>query len=267
MSLDLLPDGEFEELKKRLSLARKQRTYNALAKIDPQLAMTIAKQSNFEVEKVRSLKETSAITLQRIARGIIDRKIYADLLFENFEKEEQERERMKQLQLKEGEALLHSIGIEKQMQDDRLVWRNRCAVNNHKAVIIQRFYRKWRNAEKVLYGRSKEAESPLHNMYRNIMEEKYSCSAGVLRTLPPGKLRSRHQMLHAELKEQNRLLNVNLQKRDELIEKLEYLHILSKDLIERIGPGYIDIKTGKHKKGYKRPTTKASVRDKFEILM
>ena len=113
----------------------------------------------------------------------------------------------------------------------------------------------------------KEAEASLHTLYRKIMEEKYSCSADVLQALPLGQLRSRHQMLHAELNEQNSVLNSQMQKRDELMEKQEYLRILSKDLIERIGPGYIDIKTGRHRKGYKRPKTKASVRDKFEILM
>ncbi len=306
MSLDLLPDGEFEELKNRLALARNRRTYAALAKIDPHLASSVVDAAKILSGNSGTLVERSAITIQRIARGFVHRKIYADILFEKFEKEERERERLKQLQVEEGEALLRTVVIKQRMRDEKLVWKNRCAVNNHKATLIQRYYRKWRESSRVQRGggdntsqgrqehvkasvfdlsssdnssfdrdqghesnRSAKtvAETVLHNIHREMMAEKYSCSPVALRALPMRELRARHQMLQAELDEQNRLLRKELQKKDELAEEKGYLRLLSIDLIERIGPGYVDVKTGKHKKGYKRPKTNASSRDKFDILM
>ena len=84
----MLPDGEFEELKNRLALARNRRTYAALAKIDPHLASSVVDAAKILSGNSGTLVERSAITIQRIARGFVHRKIYADILFEKFEKEE-----------------------------------------------------------------------------------------------------------------------------------------------------------------------------------
>ena len=140
---DLLGPGNFEELKKRLATARKERTRATLTKIDPHLAgMTMGldeKPSSGEHGK-----SAAATTIQRVVRGCLHRKIFENKLFEQFEKDEAERQRLQNLHIREGEALLREASAMKQAQDIKLTTRNKRAGYNHKAHLIQRQFRKWK---------------------------------------------------------------------------------------------------------------------------
>ena len=146
-NLDLLGPGNFEELKKRLATARKERTHAALSKIDPHIAdMTIGLDE--KPPSGKHGKSAAATTIQRVVRGCLHRKIFENKLFEQFEKDEAERQRLQKLQIREGEALLRETSAMKQAQDIKLTIRNKRAIYNHKAHLIQRQFRKWKMNQK-----------------------------------------------------------------------------------------------------------------------
>ena len=49
-------------------------------------------------------KSAAAMTIQRVVRGCLHRKIFENKLFEQFEKDEAERQRLQNLHIREGEA-------------------------------------------------------------------------------------------------------------------------------------------------------------------
>ena len=144
--LDLLGPG-FDEIKKALAVARNERTRMFLRQYDPQIAARVMRVDE-KSDSSAYEKGTAATTIQRIVRGHLHRKVFDLKLFEQFEKDEAERQRLQDLHVREGEAILRTSTATKRIHDMKLISRNKRAIYNHKAHLIQRQFRLWKTRKK-----------------------------------------------------------------------------------------------------------------------
>ena len=89
-----------------------------------------------------SIEETAAIKIQKLFRGYIGRKKYFDILYESIQKDEDLTKQFQKQQIIESEALIDSYRLERELDDEVVVVRNKIRFLNAKATIIQRAWRK-----------------------------------------------------------------------------------------------------------------------------
>ncbi|XP_066911080.1 uncharacterized protein [Clytia hemisphaerica] len=118
----------------KLKTARQERNNNFLHKLES---------SNTAIEGDKGL-DSAAIQIQRIVRGFLGRKKYYNTLYDAFEKEEKEFYDHQEVQIAEGEILIESYKIEREIEDSVDVGRNRSRYHHANAAIIQRA---WRNKQ------------------------------------------------------------------------------------------------------------------------
>ena len=85
---------------------------------------------------------TAAITIQRVVRGFFGRKRYLDVLYEAVLIGEDELHQQQERQQLEGEILIESYRIEREIEENDDVTRNRTRFHHANATKIQRVWRK-----------------------------------------------------------------------------------------------------------------------------
>ena len=120
----------------KLKTERNQRNENFLSKYD--LHQNICE--SYEKEKLNN----AAINIQRVVRGFLGRKKYLDLLYEAVLVGEDQLHQQQEQQQLEGEILIESYRIEREIEDDEDITRNRTRFHHANATKIQRAWReKW----------------------------------------------------------------------------------------------------------------------------
>ncbi|XP_072180631.1 uncharacterized protein [Diadema setosum] len=97
-------------------------------------------------------EERAAVRIQACYRGHLARKLYLQLLLQQFDKEEDQRRKRMLRQCEEGELLLENHRLQVEFEDNRCVRRNKLQRYESKIITIQRA---WRN-----YKRRKVRLSP-----------------------------------------------------------------------------------------------------------
>ncbi|XP_001635599.2 uncharacterized protein LOC5515469 isoform X1 [Nematostella vectensis] len=116
-----------------------KRSRQAMAAIDPGLTRQILHESN-ALDK----QEKAAILIQSQVRGYLARKQYVDLLFEQYEKEEEERLAKSRQQVEEGELLVENYKLSTEMIENSCTRRNLQRRLECSVITIQRAWRRHR---------------------------------------------------------------------------------------------------------------------------
>ena len=140
-----------EELKMKIKETRDKRLIQTLQGID-----LYAAEKMFSPEEIKAAlatdedatkcteEEQAAIRVQSLYRGFKGRKVYLEKLFQKFQLEEENRMYIQKYQVEEGELLIREQNARLQLQDAKLIVRNRRATTEYNARLIQKCYRKWR---------------------------------------------------------------------------------------------------------------------------
>ena len=89
-------------------------------------------------------EDQAATRVQSLYRGFKGRKVYLEKLFQKFQLEEENRMYIQKYQVEEGELLIREQNARLQLQDAKLIVKNRRATTEYNARLIQKYYRKWR---------------------------------------------------------------------------------------------------------------------------
>eukprot|EP00057_Strongylocentrotus_purpuratus_P025755 XP_011680229.1 PREDICTED: uncharacterized protein DDB_G0283697 isoform X4 [Strongylocentrotus purpuratus] len=128
---------------KALRKEREDRTRATMQAVDPALTRTLLP------ENIDSSAEDKAATrIQSSYRGHLGRKLYLQLLLQQFNRDEEQRRNHMLKQVEEGELLLENHRLEVEFEDNICVRRNRLQRYESRIITIQRA---WRN-----YKRRKE---------------------------------------------------------------------------------------------------------------
>jgi len=126
-------------------LERMKRTYRILQGFDAFLADEVFNQRREHTrQKTRRPEEAAAVTIQKRFRGYRARKLYAELLYAQYEAEE-ERARLAELRrVEEGLLTMESLQLQQQIKEKQLLSRQKDLQRNFAATVIQRGYRRWK---------------------------------------------------------------------------------------------------------------------------
>ncbi|XP_065661019.1 uncharacterized protein LOC136084621 [Hydra vulgaris] len=89
-----------------------------------------------------SSKDLAAIKIQKVYRGYVGRKKYFGILYESIQKSEILSKQYQEQLAIESEALIDSYRIERELEDNDVVERNKLRFLNANASVIQRVWRK-----------------------------------------------------------------------------------------------------------------------------
>ena len=140
-----------EELKMKIKETRDKRLIQTLQDID-----LYAVEKIFSREQVKAAlakdhvvtkcteEDQAATRVQSLYRGFKGRKVYLEKLFQKFQLEEENRMYIQKYQVEEGELLIREQNARLQLQDAKLIVKNRRATTEYNARLIQKYYRKWR---------------------------------------------------------------------------------------------------------------------------
>ena len=117
----------------KLKTERNQRNENFLSRYDLHHIIY----ENYEEEQLNN----AAINIQRVVRGFLGRRKYLDLLYEAVLVGEDQLYQQQEQQQLEGEILIESYRIQREIEDDEDVTRNRTRFHHANATKIQRAWR------------------------------------------------------------------------------------------------------------------------------
>eukprot|EP00943_MAST-04B_sp_MAST-4B-sp1_P006170 g6170.t1 len=135
-------------LKDEIKTQKEARVKQALKDIDPYAVQCIfPNDKTILSSKLNNDTEMSenvaAIKIQSSFRGMKGRALYLEKLFQKFELEEQNRKYLTKYQVEEGELLIRERNAKQKIHDAKLINRNRRAVTEYNAILIQRCFKKW----------------------------------------------------------------------------------------------------------------------------
>lgn len=125
------------------------RTRAAMAAINPMLAKKVLPLPN-EV----TVEEAAAISIQAYFRGYLARKLFVQLLYERFIKEEEEREAKMREQVEEGEILVENYRLNLEMEENTCLRKNLRRGIECDVITIQRAWRqhKKQSQDQIIVG-------------------------------------------------------------------------------------------------------------------
>lgn len=112
------------------------RTRAAMAAINPMLAKKV-----LPVPNELTIEEAAAICIQAHYRGYLARKLFVQLLYERFIKEEEEREAKTREQVEEGEILVENYRLNLEMEENTCLRKNLRRGVECDVITIQRAWR------------------------------------------------------------------------------------------------------------------------------
>ena len=118
---------------RQLKRDRKKRDLNLFKNIDAKSP------SNFNLTP--NDRERAAIMIQKLFRGYMGRKEYIDRLYNDVLLEEEKLHEQQEMQVQEGELLIENYKIERDLDDDDQICKNKSRLLNSNAVLIQRAWR------------------------------------------------------------------------------------------------------------------------------
>ncbi len=118
---------------------RLQRTYDILSNISPIIAKEVI--TSLKTEG-KSKEYIAALTIQRVYRGHVARKLFAKLLLKYYQRQEQEELDTRTRQVEEGLRALDARDIEEQIETKDFIERQRALRRAAAAITIQRRFRK-----------------------------------------------------------------------------------------------------------------------------
>ncbi|XP_065840911.1 IQCJ-SCHIP1 readthrough transcript protein-like isoform X2 [Oscarella lobularis] len=117
------------------------RTKKALKAVDASLAEKVMPEN---AESTTNRREAAAILIQAHYRGHLGRKEHVRRLYEQFEREEKARLEKQRAQVEEGQVLIETNRLEREVEEDRVCRRNRQLRLVAYAIRIQRAWRRYK---------------------------------------------------------------------------------------------------------------------------
>ena len=123
----------------KMKNTRLERTFEVLAAFNPYIAKEV-----FATKKLENmpLEVRSAIRIQRVYRGYVARKAFAKILFEYYQKLEEEEIAIRNKQVEEGLRAIQAKAIEEEIDTKEFLERQRKLRRESSAITIQRHFRK-----------------------------------------------------------------------------------------------------------------------------
>ncbi|XP_031557293.1 uncharacterized protein LOC116293929 isoform X2 [Actinia tenebrosa] len=156
------------------------RTRAAMMAVNPSIASQVLPQTDNKSEQ-----EKAAIRIQSHMRGYIARRQYCDLLYEQYEKEEQERLEKTRQQVEEGELLVENYKLKAEMDENDCLRRNQRRNVDYSAVTIQRAWRDYRRRKSGHSTKPVPTPNPLSQVLVNMPDSNF-----MIRTNPFQQIRS-----------------------------------------------------------------------------
>ncbi len=123
---------------------RLMRTYEMLQEIDPLIANQVFGRKSEPVRVVMSARDRAAVKIQKVYKGWKARKQYLDLLYAQYEEEEERTRETELRRMEEGMLLLDTIQLQQTLKDRQFLQRQHTLERTHAATLIQRAYRRHR---------------------------------------------------------------------------------------------------------------------------
>lgn len=125
---------------------RMKKTYEILQLFNANLADEVFENFIPKVEKntEEDHQNSSAVKIQKVFKGYLARKVYQELLYDNYMREEEkalERERMR---MEEGMIMLENVRLEENIKEKQFLLRQKELEKNWAATVIQRRYRNFK---------------------------------------------------------------------------------------------------------------------------
>lgn len=118
------------------------RTYEMLQEIDPLIANQVFGRKSEPVPVVMSARDRAAVKIQKVYKGWKARKQYLDLLYAQYEEEEERTREAELRRMEEGMLLLDTIQLQQTLKDRQFLQRQHALERTHAATLIQRAYRR-----------------------------------------------------------------------------------------------------------------------------
>lgn len=127
-------------------LERMKRTYHILQGFNPYLADEVFNQRREHTrQKTRRPEEAAAVVIQTRYRGYRARKVYADMLYAQYEAFEEKARDEEMRRVEEGMLLLSSLHLQQEIKQKQFLSRQKDIERHFAARVIQRAYRRWKS--------------------------------------------------------------------------------------------------------------------------
>ena len=119
---------------------RMKRTYSILQNYNANLADEVFK--NFRQKD--DIKTLSAIKIQKVYKGYLARKLYQEMLYNNYLEEEEKNFNKEKLRMEEGLIMLENFRLEEKIKEKQFLLKQKDIEKNWAATVIQRRYRDYK---------------------------------------------------------------------------------------------------------------------------